>query len=1114
MENIDPVGVHTGDSIVVAPCQTLTNKEFQMLRDSALKIIRELKIEGGCNVQFALDPLSFKYYLIEVNPRVSRSSALASKASGYPIARVTAKVAVGLTLDEIMLANTPASFEPTLDYVVTKVARFPFDKFSDASNKLGTQMKATGEVMSIGRTMEESLLKAMRSLETGVCHIYHKKFDDWSDAQLLEYIKDATDDRLYAIAQLIRNGIDLVLIYDNTKIDMFFLEKFKNIVEFEREVKAHPMDVETLRDAKRMGFSDKFIGQLWGISQQDVYRLREKNGLFPVYKMIDTCASEFSSYVPYFYSTYEDENESVVSDKEKIVVLGSGPIRIGQGVEFDYSTVHAIWSIREAGYEAIIINNNPETVSTDYTTSDKLYFEPLMVEDVMNVIHLEKPKAIVVSLGGQTAINLAEPLAQLGVPIIGTDTQAIRNAEDRGCFEKIMEELRIPQPEAEAVTDIETGVKAAARIGYPVLVRPSYVLGGRAMQIVSNEERLRHYLQTAVEVNEDSPVLVDRYIMGKELEVDAICDGKDVFIPGIMEHVERTGIHSGDSISVYPTFSVSQKAKDKIIDYTVKLGLRIGIVGLYNIQFILDENDEVYVIEVNPRSSRTVPYISKVTGVPMVDLATRVMVGQPLASLGYGTGLYRQPPYVAVKVPVFSFEKITDANAALSPEMKSTGEVLGLGKNMQEAMFKGLVSAGYKVEKETRGGVLISVNHRDQPEIVNIARKLDEMGYKLYATDGTAREISRLGTDVEIVGKLGKDNRVFQLLENGRIDYVILTGSTEPIYIRDFIHLNHRCVQLGIPCLTSLDTANALTDILASRYNQRNTELIDICHLRSERQKLKFSKLQTCGNDYIFLENFHGEITCPESLCVTFCDRHYGIGADGIVLMEHSDIADAKIRLFNADGSESATAGNALRCMGKYLYDNGLVKKEDMRIETGAGVREVHLYTANGLVTSACVDMGCASLDAAAFRFAIAEKTVVDYPVYIGGQSFNITCVDVGEPHCVAFCPRIDDVDVEFLGPRFEQAPYFPERINAEFIRVVNPSTIKMRVWERGSGEIMASGTGACAAVVAAVANGMCEKGRDVTVRAAGGDLVVNYTDEKITLTGDAKLVYTGEALY
>ena len=522
MENIDPVGVHTGDSIVVAPSQTLTNKEYQLLRDSALRLIRALKIEGGCNVQFALDPLSFNYYLIEVNPRVSRSSALASKASGYPIARVSAKIAVGLTLDEIRIANTPASFEPALDYVVTKIARFPFDKFSDASNQLGTQMKATGEVMSVGRTMEESLLKAVRSLETGVCHIYHKKFDDWTVDRMLSYIKEGTDDRLYAIAELIRRGVELALIYNSTKIDMFFLEKFKNIVEFEKVVAANPRDIETLRDAKRMGFSDKFIGQLWGMSQKEMFLLRREHNIFPVYKMIDTCASEFSSYVPYFYSTYEQENESVVSEREKIVVLGSGPIRIGQGVEFDYSTVHAIWSIRAAGYEAIIINNNPETVSTDYTTSDKLYFEPLTVEDVMNVITLEKPKGIVVSLGGQTAINLAEPLHELGVPIIGTGVEAIRNAEDRGCFEKIMEELGIPQPEAEAVTDIEAGVRAAERIGYPVLVRPSYVLGGRAMQIVSNEERLRHYLQTAVEVNEDSPVLVDRYIMGSELEVDAI----------------------------------------------------------------------------------------------------------------------------------------------------------------------------------------------------------------------------------------------------------------------------------------------------------------------------------------------------------------------------------------------------------------------------------------------------------------------------------------------------------------------------------------------------------------------------------------------------------------
>ena len=815
MENIDPVGVHTGDSIVVAPCQTLTNKEFQMLRDSALKIIRELKIEGGCNVQFALDPLSFKYYLIEVNPRVSRSSALASKASGYPIARVTAKVAVGLTLDEIMLANTPASFEPTLDYVVTKVARFPFDKFSDASNKLGTQMKATGEVMSIGRTMEESLLKAMRSLETGVCHIYHKKFDDWSDAQLLEYIKDATDDRLYAIAQLIRNGIDLVLIYDNTKIDMFFLEKFKNIVEFEREVKAHPMDVETLRDAKRMGFSDKFIGQLWGISQQDVYRLREKNGLFPVYKMIDTCASEFSSYVPYFYSTYEDENESVVSDKEKIVVLGSGPIRIGQGVEFDYSTVHAIWSIREAGYEAIIINNNPETVSTDYTTSDKLYFEPLMVEDVMNVIHLEKPKAIVVSLGGQTAINLAEPLASdLGVPIIGTDTQAIRNAEDRGCFEKIMEELRIPQPEAEAVTDIETGVKAAARIGYPVLVRPSYVLGGRAMQIVSNEERLRHYLQTAVEVNEDSPVLVDRYIMGKELEVDAICDGKDVFIPGIMEHVERTGIHSGDSISVYPTFSVSQKAKDKIIDYTVKLGLRIGIVGLYNIQFILDENDEVYVIEVNPRSSRTVPFLSKSTGVPMAHIATQVILGKTLRELGITEVYGKEKKRWYVKAPAFSFAKIRGMDSYLSPEMKSTGEAIGYDDKLTRALYKALQATGMNVSNY--GTIFVTIADHDKEQALPLVRRFYDLGFNIEATTGTAEFLRNHGIRTRTRRKLSEgSSEIIDSLRQGHVSYVINTIDVNQHNTRlDGYEIRRTAVENNVTVFTALETVKVLLDVL------------------------------------------------------------------------------------------------------------------------------------------------------------------------------------------------------------------------------------------------------------------------------------------------------------
>ena len=754
MENIDPVGVHTGDSIVVAPSQTLTNKEYQLLRDSALRLIRALKIEGGCNVQFALDPLSFNYYLIEVNPRVSRSSALASKASGYPIARVSAKIAVGLTLDEIRIANTPASFEPALDYVVTKIARFPFDKFSDASNQLGTQMKATGEVMSVGRTMEESLLKAVRSLETGVCHIYHKKFDDWTVDRMLSYIKEGTDDRLYAIAELIRRGVELALIYNSTKIDMFFLEKFKNIVEFEKVVAANPRDIETLRDAKRMGFSDKFIGQLWGMSQKEMFLLRREHNIFPVYKMIDTCASEFSSYVPYFYSTYEQENESIVSEREKIVVLGSGPIRIGQGVEFDYSTVHAIWSIRAAGYEAIIINNNPETVSTDYTTSDKLYFEPLTVEDVMNVITLEKPKGIVVSLGGQTAINLAEPLHELGVPIIGTGVEAIRNAEDRGCFEKIMEELGIPQPEAEAVTDIEAGVRAAERIGYPVLVRPSYVLGGRAMQIVSNEERLRHYLQTAVEVNEDSPVLVDRYIMGRELEVDAICDGKDVFIPGIMEHVEKTGIHSGDSISVYPTFSVSQKAKDKIIDYTVRLGRRIGIVGLYNIQFILDGEEDVYVIEVNPRSSRTVPFLSKATGVPMADIATRVILGHSLREQGITEVYGRERSRWFVKAPAFSFAKIRGMESYLSPEMKSTGEAIGYDNKLTRALYKALQSSGMTVANY--GTIFLTIADKDKQDALPLVRRFYDLGFNIEATKGTAEFLRQHGIRTRTRRKLNE----------------------------------------------------------------------------------------------------------------------------------------------------------------------------------------------------------------------------------------------------------------------------------------------------------------------------------------------------------------------
>ncbi|WP_297410774.1 carbamoyl-phosphate synthase large subunit [uncultured Alistipes sp.] len=814
MENIDPVGVHTGDSIVVAPSQTLTNREYQMLRDSALKIIRELKIEGGCNVQFALDPLSFKYYLIEVNPRVSRSSALASKASGYPIARVSAKIAVGLRLDEIRIANTPASFEPTLDYIVTKIARFPFDKFSDATNRLGTQMKATGEVMAVGRTMEESLLKAVRSLETGVCHIYNKKFDAMPTDDMLVYIREGRDDRLYAIAELIRRGVDLSLIYDRTKIDFFFLEKFKNITEFEQTVAASPRDAEVLRAAKRMGFSDKYIGQLWGLSEHDMYLLRRDNGIFPVYKMIDTCASEFSSYVPYFYSTYEEENESVVSAREKIVVLGSGPIRIGQGVEFDYSTVHAIWSIRDAGYEAIIINNNPETVSTDYTTSDKLYFEPLTVEDVMNVIHLEKPKGIVVSLGGQTAINLAEPLHALGVPIVGTDVEAIRNAEDRGCFEKIMEELGIPQPEAEAVTDIEQGVRAAERIGYPVLVRPSYVLGGRAMQIVSNEEALRHYLQTAVEVNADSPVLVDRYIMGKELEVDAICDGEQVFVPGIMEHVEKTGIHSGDSISVYPTFSVSQAVKDQILDYTVRLGLRIGIVGLYNIQFICDKEDKVYIIEVNPRSSRTVPFLSKSTGVQMAHIATQVILGKKLRELGidrvYGTEKKRW----FVKAPAFSFSKISGMESYLSPEMKSTGEAIGYDTKLTRALYKALQASGMTVANY--GTIFVTLADGYKEAALPLVRRFYDLGFNIEATTGTAAFLRRHGIRTRLRRKLSEGStEIIDSLRQGHVNYVINTIDINQHKTRlDGYEIRRAAVENNVTLFTALETVKVLLDVL------------------------------------------------------------------------------------------------------------------------------------------------------------------------------------------------------------------------------------------------------------------------------------------------------------
>ena len=814
MENIDPVGIHTGDSMVVAPCQTLTDKECHMLRAAALRIIRALKIAGGCNVQFALDPSSLEYYVIEVNPRVSRSSALASKASGYPIARVTAKIAVGLHLDEIRLANVPACMEPTLDYVVTKMARFPFDKFADANNTLSTQMKATGEVMSIGRTLEESLMKAVRSLETGVCHVYLKKFDDFSDEQLRAYIVNATDDRLYAMAEMLRRGISCREIADITKIDRLFIDKIRNVVRFETVLAEHVGDADTLYEAKRLGISDQYIAKLWNWPEEQVYALRKERGLMPVYKMIDTCAGEYRGDIPYLYSTYEQENESIRSDRKKIIVLGSGPIRIGQGVEFDYSTVHAVTTIRKAGYESIIINNNPETVSTDYTTSDKLYFEPLTVEDVMNIVELEQPIGVIASLGGQTAINLAEPLMRRGVKIIGTDCAAIEKAENRDCFEKIMEQLQIPQPNGRAVTNIEDGVKAAAEISYPVLVRPSYVLGGRAMQIVAEEAALRTYLKTAVAINEDQPVLVDKYIAGKELEVDAVCDGTDVFVPGIMEHVERTGVHSGDSISVYPTFSVSQKAKDTILEYTRRLGLGIGIVGLFNIQFIVDANEDVYVIEVNPRSSRTVPFLSKATGYSLADIATLAILGHSLKEQGINVLYPPEKERWYVKVPAFSFAKLRGMDAYLSPEMKSTGEAIGYDKTLTRALYKALQSSGTHVVNY--GTIFVTLADKDKAEALPLIRRFYNLGFNIEATRGTAAFLKENGIRTRERAKLSEGSEeILDSIRQGHVAYVINTRDLNSTRQETDGQNIRRCaVENNVTMFTALDTVRVLLDVL------------------------------------------------------------------------------------------------------------------------------------------------------------------------------------------------------------------------------------------------------------------------------------------------------------
>ena len=1115
MENFDPVGIHTGDSIVVAPCLTLSDKEYQMLRTASLNIITELGIEGGCNCQFALHPDSFEYAVIEVNPRVSRSSALASKATGYPIAKVATKIALGYTLDEIrndVTGKTYACFEPAIDYVVVKLPKWPFDKFLYAKRELGSRMKATGEVMAIGTSFEQAIMKAVRGAEIGLDTLNHAKFEPMTKEQLRSEIGKMTDERLFAVYAALKKGISVDEIYSVTKIDEWFLSKLKNLVDFEEEIAGKKLTRGQYLRGKKLGYPDKALARFSG-EKLPAHRRA-------VFKMVDTCAAEFAAKTPYFYSTYDelDHDEAIPfvknSKKKRIVVIGSGPIRIGQGIEFDYSSVHCVWTLKELGYEVVIINNNPETVSTDFDTADRLYFEPLTPEDVQNVLDIEKPYGVVITFGGQTAIKLCSYLDKSGARILGTSADSVDMAEDRERFDELLEQFHIARPKGLTVMTKEEAIAAAEKLGYPVLLRPSYVIGGQNMTIAFTENDISRYMDVILAQHIENPVLCDKYLMGSELEVDAISDGVDVLIPGIMQHIERAGVHSGDSIAVYPPYHLSDAMLEKIVDISTKLALSLKTKGLINIQYLIYQN-QLYVIEVNPRASRTIPYISKVTGVPMVELATKIMVGAKLRKLGYGTGLYPNSPYVAVKVPVFSFEKLNDVNSQLGPEMKSTGEVLGIGKTIEEALFKGLVSAGFKMchpTKEKPVGVYFTVNDQDKFELVSIAKKFADLGCNLYATAGTAKVISELGIDVTVVDRLKATKKVSGLMDEGKIDYIIYTGKTDVDSINDYIELHHHAILLGITVLTSLDTANALCDIIASKFTEYNTELVDINNLRKRKTQLSFVKMQTSGNDYLYFEDLEGRITCPESLAVNFVDRHYGIGGDGIVLIEKSDVADAKMRIFNQDGSEGQMAGNAIRCVAKYLYEKGIVKNTEMTIETMSGVRDVKVYSFGGVVTSASADLGTVELRGECIPSVWKGERIVNQPMEIDGKMYHVTLVNLGNPHCVIFCDKVDDVPVETLGPRIENSEYFPAKTNVEFIRVVNESTVKMRVWERGNGETWACGTGAAAAAVACILNGLCKADTDITVKVRGGDLIVRYNsaDNHVTLTGNVEKIYEG----
>ncbi|MBQ2952573.1 MAG: carbamoyl-phosphate synthase large subunit [Clostridia bacterium] len=1105
MENIDPVGVHTGDSIVVAPALTLSNDEYQMLRRAALDMVSALEVEGGCNCQFALKPDSFEYAVIEVNPRVSRSSALASKATGYPIAKTAAMIAIGYTLDEIPNAMTGkplAGFEPTVDYIVAKVPKWPFDKFVYGKRTLGTQMKATGEVMSIGVSVEQALMKAVRGAEIGCDTLRMKSLLELTDEELLDLIGRCTDQRMYAVYEAIARGVSLETLHDITRIDYYFLSKFQNLWNMEARLMQGNVDCDLYMKAKKMGFPDKVIERLSG---EKVPMHRD-----PVYKMVDTCAGEFEAQRPYFYATYDEENEAAdfLAKREKkpcVMVLGSGPIRIGQGIEFDYASVHCVWMLKNAGYDVVMVNNNPETVSTDFDTADRLYFEPLTPEDVLGIIATEKPVGVVAAFGGQTAIKLTHALENAGVRILGTSADMIDAAEDRERFDAAMEKYGIKRPQGTTVMTTEEALEAANNLGYPVLVRPSYVLGGQNMIIAYQDSDIVEYMKIILAQGIENPILIDQYLKGIEAEADAICDGEDVLIPGIMEHIESSGVHSGDSIAVYPAWNLTGAMYQRLVEVTKQIALELGTLGLINIQYIVYHN-EVYVIEANPRASRTVPYISKVTGVPMVDLAVRAMLGEKIKDMGYGTGLYRQSPYFAVKVPCFSFEKLADVDTHLGPEMKSTGEVLGLGTNLQEAIYKGLVAAGYKM-RHNGGGVLITVRDKDKLEVVDVARKFAQLGFTIFASTGTARVLLQHGVYSAVV----KHDSMVGMLEKGQVQYVISTSVKGRDPLLDSVRLRRKAVERGIPLFTSLDTASALANALTSRYTQDNVELVDINNMRKAPKKLSFVKMRGTGNDFLYFDCFEQQVDSPESLAVRLSNRRTGVGADGIVLIMPSAKADCRMRMFNADGSEGTVAGNATRCVCKYLYESGRVVKNEMTIETGSGVKKAKLFIREDTVYSVLVDMGCPAFEPAQVPVKLDGERVMKRRVFLAGEMREISCISMGNPHVVMFVLDVNRINLEQVGPMIEQDPMFPERVNVSFAQIVDKNNIVMRVWERGIGETAACGTGACAVAVAAVENGLCKRGTDIDVQMPGGTLVVRYQkDGQVWLTGDAVMDFEG----